>query len=77
MLYDPRELAQELEEQGNTVQPGPGKDGNEGPFYWITLPDGTQCGLSAEEMQELKNQGKLNAAGILEHDAKIKGRDNH
>jgi hypothetical protein len=27
MLYDPRELAQELEEQGNTVQPGPGKTG--------------------------------------------------
>jgi hypothetical protein len=39
MLYDPGELAQELEEQGNTVQPGPGKDGNEGPFYWITLVD--------------------------------------
>ena len=32
MKYDPGELAQELEEQGNTVQPGPGKDGSEGSF---------------------------------------------
>jgi hypothetical protein len=70
MLYDPRDLAQELEDQGNTVQPGPGKDGN--PTYWITLPDGKCCGLSAQDMSDLKAQGKLNAAGILGHDATIK-----
>ena len=74
MLYDPGELAQELEEQGNTVQPGPGKDGNEGPFYWITLVDGTLSGLSADDMYALKDQGKLNAAGILEHDERIKAK---
>jgi hypothetical protein len=74
MRYDPGELAQELEEQGNTVQPGPGKDGNDGPFYWITLVDGTQCGLSADDMYALKDQGKLNAAGILEHDERVKAK---
>ena len=74
MLYEPGELAQELEEQGNTVQPGPGKDGNEGPFYWITLVDGTLSGLSADDMYALKDQGKLNAAGILEHDERIKAK---
>ena len=74
MLYDPRELAQELEEQGNTVQPGPGKDGNDGPFYWITLVDGTLCGLSADDLCALKDQGKLNEAGILEHDERTKAK---
>ena len=74
MLYDPGELAQELEEQGNTVQPGPGKGGNEGPFYWITLVDGTLRGLSADDMYALKDQGKLNAAGILEHDERVKAK---
>ena len=74
MLYDPSELAQELEEQGNTVQPGPGKDGNDGTFYWITLVDGTLCGLSADDLYALKDQGKLNAAGILEHDERVKAK---
>jgi hypothetical protein len=74
MLYDPGELARELEEQGNTVQPGPGKDGNEGPFYWITLVDGTLCGLSADDMCALKDQGRLNAAGILVHDEGVKAK---
>ena len=74
MLYDPGELARELEEQGNTVQPCPRKDGNEGPFYWITLVDGTLCGLSADDMCALKDQGRLNAAGILEHDEGVKAK---
>jgi hypothetical protein len=70
MLYDPRDLAQGLEDQGNTVHPDRGEVGN--PIYRITLPDGTHCTLSADDMYELKNQGKVNAAGILERDAKIK-----
>jgi hypothetical protein len=74
MPYDPGELAQQLEEQGHTVQPGPGKDGSEGPFYWITLSDGTVCGLSAEEMYALKDQEKLDAAGILAHDERLKAK---
>ena len=74
MPYDPGELAQQLEEQGHTVQPGPGKDGSEGPFYWITLADGTVCGLSADDMYALKDQGKLNAAGILELDERLKAK---
>jgi hypothetical protein len=56
------------------IQPGPGKDGNDGPFYWITLVDGTLCGLSADDMYALKDQGKLNEAGILEHEEKIKAK---
>ena len=74
MLYDPKELAQELEDQGNTVRPDRGEYGD--LFYWITLRDGTHWGLSAQDLYDLKDQGKLNAAGILGHDATIKRQKN-
>jgi hypothetical protein len=70
MLYDPRDLVQELKDQGNTVRSDRGEYGN--PFYWITLRDGTHWGLSDQDLYDLKEQGKLNAAGILAHDAEIK-----
>jgi hypothetical protein len=69
MLYDPRDLTQELEDQGNTVHLD--KDEYGSPIYRIILADGKLYRLSAQDMYDLKDQGKLNAAGIQEHDAEI------
>jgi hypothetical protein len=69
MPYDPRDLMQELEDQGNTVHVDKDEDGS--PIYRIILEDGKLYRLSAQDMYDLKDQGKLNAAGIQEHDAEI------
>jgi hypothetical protein len=69
MLYDPRHLTQELEDQGNTVHLD--KDEYGDSVYRIILADGKLYRLSAQDMYDLKDQGKLSAAGIQEHDAKI------
>jgi hypothetical protein len=69
MPYDPKDLMQELEDQGNTVHVDKDEDG--GPIYRIILADGKLYRLSAQDMYDLKDQGKLNAAGIQEHDAEI------
>jgi hypothetical protein len=69
MLYNPRELTQELEDQGNMVHLDQDEDGSS--IYRIILADGKLYRLSAQAMYDLKDQGKLNAAGIQEHDAEI------
>jgi hypothetical protein len=69
MLYDPRDLTQELESQGNTAHVD--KDEYGDPVYRVILADGKLYRLSAQEMYDLKDQGKLDAAGIQEHDAEI------
>ena len=69
MPYDPRELTQELEDQGNMAHLD--KDEYGDPIYRIILADGKLYRLSAQDMYDLKDQGKLSAAGIQEHDAKI------
>jgi hypothetical protein len=69
MLYDPRHLTQELEDQGNTVHLD--KDELGDPVYRVILADGKLYRLSAQDMYDLKDQGKLDAAGIQEHDAEI------
>jgi hypothetical protein len=69
MPYDPRNLTQELESQGNTVHVD--KDEYGDPVYRVILADGKLYRLSAQEMYDLKDQGKLDAAGIQEHDAEI------
>jgi hypothetical protein len=72
MFYDPRDLVRELEDQGNTVHLDKDEHGN--PVYKIILPDGKLYRLIAQDMYDLKGRGKLNAAGIQEHDAEIIGR---
>jgi hypothetical protein len=47
------------------------KDEYGDPIYRIILADGKLYRLSAQDMYDLKDQGKLSAAGIQEHDAKI------
>jgi hypothetical protein len=69
MLYDPRDLTQELEDQGNTVHLD--KDEYGEPVYRVILADGKLYRLSAQDMYDLKDQGKLDASGIQEHDAEI------
>jgi hypothetical protein len=69
MLYDPRDLTQELESQGNTVHAD--KDEYGDPIYRVILADGKLYRVSAQDLYDLKDQGKLSAAGIQEHDAKI------
>jgi hypothetical protein len=69
MLYDPRDLTQELESQGNTVHVG--KDEYGDPVYRVILADGKLYWLSAQDMYDLNDRGKLDAAGIQEHDAEI------
>jgi hypothetical protein len=69
MLYDPRDLTQELEDQGNTVHLD--KDEYGDPVYRVILADGKLYRLSAQDMYDLKEHGKLDAAGIQEHDAEI------
>jgi hypothetical protein len=66
MLYGPRDLTQELEDQGNSVHLE--KDEYGGPIYRIILADGKLYRLSAQEMYDLKDEGRLSAAGIQEHD---------
>lgn len=69
MLYHPRDLTQELESQGNTVHVD--KDEYGDPVYRTILADGKLYRLSAQDMHNLKDQGKLDAAGIQEHDAEV------
>jgi hypothetical protein len=69
MLYDPRDLTQELEDQGNAVHLE--KDEYGDPIYRIILAEGKLYRLSAQEMYDLKDEGRLSAAGIQEHDAEI------
>jgi hypothetical protein len=69
MPYDPRDLTQELEDQGNTVHLD--KDEYGDSVYRIILADGKLYRLSAQDMYDLKDQGKLDAAGIQEHNAEI------
>jgi hypothetical protein len=69
VLCDPRDLTQELESQGNTVHVD--KDEYGDPVYRIILADGKLYRLSVQDMYDLKDQGKLDAAGIQEHDAEI------
>jgi hypothetical protein len=65
----PRDLTQELEDQGNTVHAD--KDEYGDPIYRIILADGKLYRLSAQDMYDVKDQGKLDAAGVHEHNAKI------
>ena len=69
MFYDPKDLVRELEDQGNTVHLE--KDEHGKRVYRIILPDGKLYRLIAQDMYDLKGRGKLNAAGIQEHDAEI------
>jgi hypothetical protein len=55
MLYDPRDLTQELEDQGNAVHLE--KDEYGDPIYRIILADGKLYRLSAQEMYDLKDKG--------------------
>ena len=68
----PTDLTQELEGQGHKVHLETDEYGD--PVYRIILADGKLYRLSAQEMYDLKDQGKLSAAGIQEHDAKIKAK---
>jgi hypothetical protein len=72
MLYDPRDLVQELADQGNSVALE--KDEYGDSIYRIILADGKLYRLTAQEMYDLKDQGKLSAAGIQEHDAEIRAK---
>jgi hypothetical protein len=65
----PTDLTQELEDQGHTVHLETDEYSN--PIYRIILADGKLYRLSAQEMYDLKDQGKLNAAGIQAHHAEI------
>jgi hypothetical protein len=64
-----RDLTQELEDQGNTVHAD--KDEYGDPIYRIILADGKLYRLSAQDMYDVMDQGKLDAAGVQEHNAKI------
>jgi hypothetical protein len=65
----PTDLTQELEDQGHNVHLETDEYSN--PIYRIILADGKLYRLSAQDMYDLKDQGKLNAAGIQAHDAEI------
>jgi hypothetical protein len=65
----PTDLTQELEDQGHKVHLETDEYGD--PVYRIILADGKLYRLSPQDMYDLKDQGKLSAAGIQEHDAEI------
>jgi hypothetical protein len=65
-------LIQILRDQGLRVEVGPGLNAN--PTYWITDTEhtGKRAGLSGQDLENLFAQGKLNWAGIEEHDERIR-----
>jgi hypothetical protein len=74
MLYDPRELIRELEEQGHEVRMA-ALDSDRVPQYQVRLSDGSHATLTTQNLFDLRRQGKVNEAGIREHDdAKVRGR---
>jgi hypothetical protein len=63
MLYNPRDLVTALVAQGNSVQLSKDEDGN--VLYWVNVK-GLTYRLTVQDLYALKDQGKLNAAGIVE-----------
>jgi len=64
MQYDPRESVKTLSAQGNTVQQSKDEDGN--TIYWVNVK-GLTYRLTAQDLYDLQDRGKLTSAGIIEH----------